>query len=53
VFDDLKQNATLVAMLVYLASESPTKITRERIELGQGRSWPQCQPAPRSTSPRL
>ena len=28
VFDDLKSNATLTAMLVYLASEDPTLIAR-------------------------
>ncbi|MEP6619563.1 MAG: M20/M25/M40 family metallo-hydrolase [bacterium] len=33
VFDDLKGNATLTAMLVYLASEDPTMITRERVDL--------------------
>ena len=33
VFDDLKANATLAAMLVYLASEDPQKITRERTDL--------------------
>jgi hypothetical protein len=33
VFDDLKSNATLTAMLAYLASEDPTMITRERIDL--------------------
>jgi len=33
VFDDLKSNATLTAMLAYLASEDPTKITRERADL--------------------
>src|SRR5581483_1939251 len=33
VFDDLKSNATLTAMLAYLASEDPTLITRERIDL--------------------
>jgi hypothetical protein len=33
VFDDLKSNATLTAMLVYLASEDPTFITRERVDL--------------------
>jgi carboxypeptidase Q len=53
VFDDLKQNATLTAMLVYLASESPTRISRERIDLGAGRDWPACQRAPRQTAPRL
>lgn len=33
VFDDLESNAKLLAMLAYLASEDPTKITRERIDL--------------------
>lgn len=33
VYDDLKANATLTAMLAYLASEDPTMITRERIDL--------------------
>lgn len=35
VFDDLKSNATLAAMLVYLASEDPTMITREKVDLAQ------------------
>ncbi|MBI2406846.1 MAG: M20/M25/M40 family metallo-hydrolase [Gemmatimonadetes bacterium] len=33
VFDDLKHNATLVASLAYLASEDPSFITRERVDL--------------------
>jgi Iap family predicted aminopeptidase len=33
VFDDLKANATLTAMLVYLASEDPTMIGRERVDI--------------------
>jgi hypothetical protein len=33
VFDDLKSNAALTAMLAYLASEDPTFITRERVDL--------------------
>ncbi len=33
VFDDLKSNATLTAMLAYLASEDSTLITRERVDL--------------------
>jgi carboxypeptidase Q len=53
VFDDLKSNATLTAMLVYLAAEEPTMISRQRIELGDGRAWPSCQLAPRQTAPRL
>jgi len=73
VFDDLKANATLTAMLAYLAADDPGTITRERVDLaalaaaarsqangpGVGRggriptAWPECQPAPRSTNPRL
>jgi hypothetical protein len=33
VFDDLKSNATLTAMLVYLASEDSTFIARDRVDL--------------------
>lgn len=33
VFDDLKANAVLAAMLVYLASEDPTMIGRERVDI--------------------
>ena len=33
VFDDLKSNATMTAMLAYLASEDPTMVTRERVDL--------------------
>jgi hypothetical protein len=33
VFDDLKGNATIVAMLAYLASEDPSFITRDRADL--------------------
>jgi carboxypeptidase Q len=33
VFDDLKANATLTAMLVYLASEDPEMIKRDRVDL--------------------
>jgi carboxypeptidase Q len=35
VFDDLKSNATLTAMLVYLASEDPQLVSRERVDLVQ------------------
>ena len=33
VFDDLKNNATLTAMLVYLASEDPVRVSRVRREI--------------------
>ena len=33
VFDDLRFNATLVAMLTYLASEDPERMSRTRIDM--------------------
>ena len=36
VFDDLKGNATITAMLAYLASEDPTLIARDRADLTTG-----------------
>ena len=33
VFDDLKSNATLTAMLAYLAAQDPTTIKRDRVDL--------------------
>ena len=55
VFDDLKNNATLVAMLVYLASEDERTIPRDRRVMPIGSSgaqaaWPTCQTPPRNTS---
>jgi hypothetical protein len=48
VFDDLKENATLAAMLAYMASEDPVRFGRERAELpisehtGEPREWLTC-----------
>ncbi len=54
VFDDLKHNATLAAMLVYLASEDPDFISRERSPGTWPATWPaNCGKAPRTTKPRL
>jgi hypothetical protein len=69
VFDDLRSNATLTAMLAYLASEDPEMITREKVDLIAAAAaakadttrrgptpptaWPECQKAPRTTRPRL
>jgi Zn-dependent M28 family amino/carboxypeptidase len=52
VFDDLKQNATVAAMLAYQASEDPERVPREQAILppdstGKPRSWPTCRPAQR------
>jgi len=53
IFDDLKNNATLAAMLAYLASEDPERVPRDRSVLpldanGEPRDWIQCRPARRS-----
>jgi hypothetical protein len=45
VFDDLKSNATLTAMLAYLASEDPTLITRERVDLVKAAAEAQARAA--------
>jgi hypothetical protein len=46
VFDDLRQNATLTAMLAYLAAEDPERVPRDRALLvtpgGQARGWARC-----------
>jgi hypothetical protein len=54
VFDDLKHNATLAAMMAYLASEDPTFIKRDRSPGQWPADWPSnCGKAPRKTRPRL
>ena len=56
VLDDLRNNATLAAMLAYLASEDPERVARDQRELtapgGGAMPWPRCSPAPRSAPPR-
>jgi carboxypeptidase Q len=51
-FDDVRRNALMVAMLVYLADQEPELMPRDRItefpvnqQTGQPGSWPTC-PAP-------
>ena len=54
VFDDLRHNATLAAMLVYLASEDPEFIARDRSPGTWPTNWPaNCGHVPRTTKPRL
>lgn len=57
ILDDLKNNATLAAMLAYLASEDPDRVPRDRRVLppgpdGQPASWPACDRAVRRTPGR-
>jgi hypothetical protein len=56
-FDDVKNNAALAAMLVYLASEDTVRVSREKrtvfapTQSGQPGSWPECRDGQRSTPP--
>jgi carboxypeptidase Q len=53
VFDDLKHNATLAALLAYHASEDPTFIARDKSPGTWPANWPEnCGKAPRQTRPR-
>jgi hypothetical protein len=59
-FDDLRNNAVLVASLAYLASEDPDRVSRQTRSImrgfrGETREWPTCQPAVRNSaeSPRM
>jgi hypothetical protein len=54
VFDELQANATLAAMLAYLASEDPERLSRDRAALpvdpatGRQTAWPECRDGLRS-----
>ncbi len=54
-WDDIRSNATLTAMLAYLASEDPQRVARDRRSVmptgpgGNAQTWPECQAAPRVT----
>jgi len=54
VMDDLRNNATLAAMLAYAASEDPERVGREQRTLtnaqGQPGRWPSCGNVRRSTT---
>jgi hypothetical protein len=56
-FDDVRQNAVLTAMLVYLASEDTARVSRQRRTVfpprpgGQPGGWPNCGEPDRQTPP--
>ena len=57
ILDDLKNNATLAAMLAYLASEDPERVSREQRLLppgpnGEPQTWPVCHEPRRASPPR-
>lgn len=57
VLENVRDNATLVAMLAYEASEDPARVSKaQRVmppdeETGAAGSWPECRPAQRSFEP--
>ena len=56
-FDDVKNNAALTAMLVYLASEDTVRMSRAKrtvftvTQSGQPGAWPECRDGQRVTPP--
>ena len=55
VWDDLKNNVVLTAMLAYLASEDPATVSRTRANIfsqssGRPGEWPTCGTPPRRSS---
>ena len=54
VWDDLKNNVVLTAMLAYLASEDPVTLSRTRANVfsqtGRPGEWPACTTPPRKSS---
>jgi carboxypeptidase Q len=55
VFEEIRNNAVLTAMLVYLASEDPDRMPRDRRVMplnreGQPTQWPACQPGRASSN---
>jgi carboxypeptidase Q len=51
IFDDLKNNATLAAMIAYQASEDPERVARDQRTLPGNQTWPGCG-VPRRSSGR-
>jgi hypothetical protein len=50
VFEDLRDDAVMTAMLVYLASEDPVRMPRDRRVMAEGAEWPECRSPARSST---
>ena len=50
IFEDLRDDAVMTAMLVYLASEDPERMSRDRRAMPEGSEWPECSSPARSSS---
>ena len=48
IFEDLRDDAIMTAMLVYLASEDSEQMPRDRRVLARGMEWPDCRSPARS-----
>ncbi len=48
VFEDLRDDAVMTAMLVYLASRDSEPMPRDRRAMPEGSEWPECRPPARS-----
>ena len=49
IFEDLRDDAVMTAMLVYLASEDPERMPRDRRVMTDGAEWPGCRSPARSS----
>ena len=49
IFEDLRDDAVMTAMLVYLASEDPERMPRDRRAMPEDSEWPECRPPERSS----
>ena len=50
VLEDLRDDAVMTAMLVYLASEDPESMPRDRRVMADGAEWPECRSPARSST---
>jgi Zn-dependent M28 family amino/carboxypeptidase len=49
IFEDLRDDAVMTAMLAYLASEDPEILPRDRRVMADGAEWPECRSPARSS----
>ncbi len=49
IFEDLRDDAVMTAMLVYLASEDPERMPRDQRAMPDGSQWPECRAPARSS----
>ncbi len=50
IFEDLRDDAVMTAMLVYLAAADPESMPRDRRVMTEGAEWPECRSPARSSA---